>query len=1357
MATTSSADLLITELRHLISDHFSLQEVQVLAIETGLDYEEFGEGGKSAKIIALLQHAQQRSLLERLVEVARQERPFLPWPAAAETDIPCPYRGLFAFREQDAHLFFGRERFTEQLLGIVGQRALTAVIGPSGSGKSSVIFAGLIPELRKQGKWSIMQMRPSNNPFSGLASALLPFYAPELNETDRLLQSRKLALVLQDGSLTLPEVISLIEKKQTETSQTMLIIDQFEELYTLTPDNVREQFLDLILDSDANAPSILQASSFRLLLTLRADFMGQVLANPEMVNALQSSDVKLGPMDNPSLRRVIEEPAKLAGVRFETGLVDRIIDDVGGENSTLPLLEFALTELWKWQSNRELTHVAYEKIGQVRGALALHAEQVFASLSPEEQDNARRVMVQLVQPGRGVADTRRVAQRTELQQDWDLVQRLASVRLLVTNQDEQGQTAEVIHEALIQRWDNLQNWMNEDRAFRQWQERLRFSLQYYEEIEHDEGALLRGAPLAEAEGWVKERFDDVSDEEVDFILASARYRDRDIAAREEQQREALALAEQLAEEQSNRADAEAKVANRTGRVAWAIGLAMVAALAAGIFTYMLNTVSHTRAVAGQAEIAFRQGNYEQAMRLALDASNRFEREDWLHARFSRNDKRIYLNNNEALLREIPLFITNNATDLVGHSFFVGDVAWSKDDQLASVASDVIIWDLDEGIPEQIIVSETGLFGGELAWSPDQKQIAALDSSFQTIEIWNVETKNEEMLVQLLSEHGADITDLAWSDEGILASSDEDGIVIFWDVASGTSTHILDGHEGAVYALDWSENGRLATASADETIIIWDGETGEEIRTLRGHHTDELQAVAWSEDGRIASGGIDLSVLVWDLEQQEEGIPPLRLEGHSSIISGIDWSPDGELASSSSDGEVILWNLETKLPDQRYRQTAFQVFDIQWSNRGHRLAAANDDDIVTVFDVNVDQSAKTLKVDDSEIRAVAWSPSGVLASGAGVPRIDFWTTNSATPFAQRDLEEAEDAEERAVMALDWNVFNQLAAGSADGTVTIWSDSGELVAEIVGHESRVLTVDWSPAGVLASGDVAGDVHLWELGSYEETRTLDFHEGTGVQVVDWSSSGRLASGGTDGRVAVWDSELEQPTAVLDEHGSGITALAWSPLGQLATGSIDGKLVVWDAALTEPTVLSDDAFADRLAGVASLAWSPDGRLISGASDGRITTWDVAAGVAEQTLREKSFPVNSLSWSNDGLLAAAYPDGTITLIADFATRAPCDWLPRNYSEEEWIQVHSQLRTYTEVCENIPTPPFSEEALTWRGRAPRIALAILGLVALYFVVIVIWNYIQRRRSGMRPTEAILNQQHEIFERLRGLTTREESV
>ncbi|HYW19729.1 MAG TPA: hypothetical protein VE956_10530 [Nodularia sp. (in: cyanobacteria)] len=445
----------------------------------------------------------------------------------ADDNLLCPYRGLFHFGPNDAEVFFGREIFIEQLYIATQTRNFIPVLGASGSGKSSVVLAGLVPKLQKEGHWQFTHFRPGSDkdPFYALAEALVPLYRAEIDSTDKITQAGKLAESLKDGTTPLSRIFSSIQRNHPH-HRVLLIADQFEEIYTLCHDEeIRRKFLDCLLAGLGTTTS-LSASPMVLVTTMRADFLGNALSYRPLADVLQNADVKLSPMNREELSEVIEKPAEKLGVTFEAGLVERILQDVEEQPGNLPLLEFALTQLWNQRTGKQLTHKIYAEIGEVKGALARHADEKYGNLTDEEKEKVRRIFIQLVRPGEGTEDTRRIALKAELgEQSWSLVKQLADARLVVTSNNLTSQeTVEVVHEALIRNWGELREWMNTNRTFRAWQERLRSAKGQWEATNKDMGSLLRGAALAEAEEKLKERPEDLIDEK-EFIEQSIKDRD----------------------------------------------------------------------------------------------------------------------------------------------------------------------------------------------------------------------------------------------------------------------------------------------------------------------------------------------------------------------------------------------------------------------------------------------------------------------------------------------------------------------------------------------------------------------------------------------------------------------------------------------------------------------------------------------------------------------------------------------------------------------------------------------------------------------------------------------------------------
>ncbi|HEX4229263.1 MAG TPA: helix-turn-helix transcriptional regulator [Bryobacteraceae bacterium] len=436
---------------------------------------------------------------------------------------PCPYRGQLAFREEDADVFFGREVFVDLLKEKLTHKNIIQVSGPSGSGKSSLIAAGLIHALKASGSWQVLYCRPGGDPFEALASALIPYFHTGPDQISRAAQLPKLREVLEQGQL-----FYLLKQLVLAGGGDglLLFIDQFEELYTqCSTQSVRDSFLD------SAVPLVSAGPNLRLVYTIRADFAYRLLSHRRFIDAIQDSDVKIGPMDRDELESVIRNPASQRNVKFEDGLVERILNDAGAEPGALPLLEFALTELWSRQADRTLTHAAYERIGQLAGAIAHRAEKVYRSLSGQEQEAARHILTRLVRlADEGGEDTRqRIALSALYSEDLlnsdsgrKVLGLLAEARLVAIGVESghDQQMVEIAHEALVRRWPRLHQWLQDDREVLIWRQRLRLLIREWQQTGREEGFLVRGPLLDEARLWLSRRSSELTPEENDFINSS---------------------------------------------------------------------------------------------------------------------------------------------------------------------------------------------------------------------------------------------------------------------------------------------------------------------------------------------------------------------------------------------------------------------------------------------------------------------------------------------------------------------------------------------------------------------------------------------------------------------------------------------------------------------------------------------------------------------------------------------------------------------------------------------------------------------------------------------------------------------
>ncbi|NEQ52051.1 MAG: ATP-binding protein [Leptolyngbya sp. SIO3F4] len=434
----------------------------------------------------------------------------------------CPYRGLKTFQAEHAKFFFGREEFTEYLFNAVQKQSFLPIVGPSGSGKSSVVLAGLVPKLQSANGYKFFGFRPGSQPFETLAELLAPLVQSQGTNS---LSTSDLTNALKQDTDTLRNYINGFIRKSDTLKRLVIIIDQFEELFT--PYSLeQQQFIDSLI-------ALKDVPKLTLALTMRADFYGQALSHRPLSDVFQNTVQNLGPLTLDELKRAIEEPAKVMGMTLEEGLTSRIIEELSQQPGQLPLLQFALTLLWDRQNGSMLTHKAYEEIGGAKQALAEYAEDVYArKLDEKERKQAQQFFIQLVHINETTeVATRKTVTREQIKsENWPLVKKLADERLVVIHQGTKGKgedVVEIVHEALIREWGTLDKWLKANKEFRLWQERLQVRLHEWEKSKSkasEAGLLLEGNPLVEAEDWQKKHCNDLSDRENSFIGASLKLR-----------------------------------------------------------------------------------------------------------------------------------------------------------------------------------------------------------------------------------------------------------------------------------------------------------------------------------------------------------------------------------------------------------------------------------------------------------------------------------------------------------------------------------------------------------------------------------------------------------------------------------------------------------------------------------------------------------------------------------------------------------------------------------------------------------------------------------------------------------------
>jgi formylglycine-generating enzyme required for sulfatase activity/transcriptional regulator with XRE-family HTH domain len=495
-----------------------------------------------------------QAFLRRVVEALRlgQSDRVQLWEAltAAEEEdreTQGPYRGLSAFREQDRRLYYGRQPITALLRAKVEHSPVVSVVGASGSGKSSLVFAGVVPSLREHEEWLVCSMRPGSRPFDSLAVTLLPILEPELRSVDIPAHARALGEELAKGGAY--AAFESVLGSGTHGRKVLLIVDQFEELYTQCSDStLARAFVDSILET---AQAHGSDDSVHCLLTLRGDFYGHVVGYAPLSEALQDNVVNLPPMSVSDLRSAIQEPALLYGGTFEDGLVDRIVSDAGTEPGVLPLVEYCLTLLWRRTAGGYLTHKAYEEAGGLQGSIATQAENVYKGQSEPRRVTVRRVFTRLVKVasfGEEGTDARRRAALAEFQHlpgSAGVLAALVNARLLCSDYDRGlgSETIEIAHEAVIRRWARLTSWLVEDREFLLWQEQVRSMRKQWEDSRREESLTLRGRSLAQAEDWVTQRSDEVDHAVRQFVDLSVETEAREAGTRALEQADFLLTAQ----------------------------------------------------------------------------------------------------------------------------------------------------------------------------------------------------------------------------------------------------------------------------------------------------------------------------------------------------------------------------------------------------------------------------------------------------------------------------------------------------------------------------------------------------------------------------------------------------------------------------------------------------------------------------------------------------------------------------------------------------------------------------------------------------------------------------------------------
>ena len=1179
-----------------------------------------------------------RGTLVMALQRARAERLDRPADGILDEDLAvaaCPYKGLRAFEREDAALFFGRESQVEQVAARLARTRFVAVVGPSGSGKSSFVRAGLLAHI--DATWP-----------AGDTSVPAAILTPGEHPLDELVAAVGAAT---DGARDLrtdPDRLG-DALRQACGPRFVIVVDQLEELFTVCRDEAeRGRFVAALMDAwrDPSSPVV-------VILALRADFYGHLTAYPELAAAVVANQALIGRLSRYDLGRAIELPAAHAGLQLQAGLAETMLDDLGGEPGTLPLLSHGLLETWKRRRRSTLTVGGYREAGGVRGAIAQTAEDVLQGLPEADRAIARAIFLSLTDVAEGAEPARRRVDRADLAGRTDAsVDRvlgiLADARLVTLDE----RTVVVAHEALIRHWPRLRGWIESDRAGLIVHRRLSDAARQWEALQRDPGALYRGAGRAAAREWATEHAAELSPLEHDFLAASD-------AAAQRSTRRLRVLAGGLAMLSmvvaalavlalSQRDDARDQRAAAQRRAGEATSLALVAASARPLATrpdialaiafeaYRAAPRPEARSAVVRALLAARESRVRGVAGPQGARSIAFSPDGKLFAVTGLSEALVIDRATGRLLSEPS-----------GHTSPVDHVAFSPDSKIVATAAmqEVRLSEARTGrslgrlrdgrpppgapqseLPPGINATDGPHYSYEaIAFSRDGERLATASDDGR-VRLWDVKTRKP---LARLAGHRGKVCDVAFSPDGTtLASAGVDGTARIWDPATGVQRRRIAGHAGAVRAVAFSPDGEtLATAGADGTARLWDPAVGRQVGRIAGHG-DEVRDVAFSPDGRtLATAGLDGPARLWDAATRE---PTGRLRGHAKGVSALAFSPDGKtLGTVGLDETIRLW--DPRPPKQVRLGHSAPVDAVAFSPDGETLASAGArDGMVRLWDARTWRQRGRLDADG--VVALAFSPDGtMLATG----------------------------------------------GASDATVRLWDPTTRTErGRLGGHTSGVRAVAFSPdSKTLGAGGDGGVVHLWDLATRKDIRDRMMHDDR-ILALAFSPARKktvVAGGDQDEDVFAWDAETGDQVGAIASPESSVRAIAFSPDGKLvASARLDGTTALSNTTRPELGLLTGHA-----GDVNAVAFSPDGRtLVTGGDDATVRLWNPATRTQAGSLTGHDGAVNAVAISPDGrTIASAGDDHAVRIwggvlwsgLAELRAIV-CDMLLPGLNKLEWGQ-----------------------------------------------------------------------------------------